>query len=47
MKTKCMALLLIVIGVFSSLVGCQMKEATEDEIYEKFQENNRLFRARA
>jgi len=38
MKTKCMALLLIVIGVFSSLVGCQMKEATEDEIYEKFQE---------
>ena len=35
MKTKCMALLLS-IGVFTSLVGCQMREVTEDEVYEKF-----------
>ena len=32
------SLLLIAMGVFTSLVGCQTKEATEDEIYEKFQE---------
>lgn len=37
MKTKCMALLLS-IGVFTSLVGCQMREVTEDEVYEKFQQ---------
>lgn len=37
MKTKCMALLLS-IGVFTSLVGCQMREVTEDEVYEKFEQ---------
>ena len=36
MKTKCMALLLS-IGVFTSLVGCRMREVTEDEVYEKFE----------
>jgi len=38
MKTKCISLLLIAVGIFTSLVGCQIKEATEDEVYEKFHE---------
>ena len=45
MKTKCMALLLS-IGVFTSLVGCQMREVTEDEVYESklklYEMENRL-----
>ncbi|MGL5692451.1 MAG: germination lipoprotein GerS [Peptostreptococcaceae bacterium] len=38
MRNKWMTLLIVTICVFSSLVGCQKKEYTKEEVYQKFQE---------